>query len=86
MSLSQVAPGKKVSSFGTLCSTKGRQVNDLPKSVKVTERGILWSLPKQKSKPDQTKAFPHQCCSSQQIISQKPYYTKLIILLLSKFT
>ena len=32
-------------------STKGRRVNDLPKSVKVTERGVLRSLPKQKVKP-----------------------------------
>ena len=32
-------------------STKGRRVKDLPKSVKVTERGTLRSLPKQKTKP-----------------------------------
>ena len=32
-------------------STKGRRVKDQPKSVKVTERGTLRSLPKQKSKP-----------------------------------
>ena len=32
-------------------SIKGKQVKDQPKSVKVTERGTLRSLPKQKSKP-----------------------------------
>ena len=32
-------------------SIKGRRVNDLPNSVKVTERGTLRSLPKQKIKP-----------------------------------
>ena len=30
-------------------STKGIRVKDHPKSVKVTERGVLRSLPKQKS-------------------------------------
>ena len=39
---------EKISGRGT--STKGRRVNDLPKSVKVTERGTLRSLPKQKIK------------------------------------
>ena len=35
----------------TAPSIKGRRVNDLQKSVKVTERGTLRSLPKQKIKP-----------------------------------
>ena len=39
---------EKISGRGP--STKGRRVNDLPKSVKVTERGTLRSLPKQKIK------------------------------------
>ena len=38
-------------SSGRGTSTKGRRVKDLPKSVKVTERGVLRSLPKQKVKP-----------------------------------
>ena len=38
-------------SSGRGTSTKGRRVKDLSKSVKVTDRGVLRSLPKQKAKP-----------------------------------
>ena len=42
-------------SSGRGISTKGRRVKDLPKSVKVTETGILHSLPRQKAKPIKQK-------------------------------
>ena len=51
---------EKISGRGP--STKGRRVNDLPKSVKVTERGTLEKPSETKDKTFKAKVFTGGSC------------------------